>query len=244
MGERQVEGIDHEPLNLGSPGASARAEYDRRRRRDDRRRQQTFGRVLAPVVKAITGERSTTTAWGRGGQGEERVGAYLSRTVGHRGLVLHDRAVPGSRSNIDHIAVVPSGVWVIDTKQYHGRVQRRELGGWFVPHPALVVNGRNQTKLVPAVRRQLARVEGSLSAAVPRHAVLCFTEAEWGLWGKPFTIDSVLITWANRLGRSLTRAGPLDRRDIETVAGLIAAAFPAYAPPGTSHRPTGAWPNG
>jgi hypothetical protein len=49
--------------------------------------------------------------------------------VGHVGLVLHDRAIPGTRSNIDHIAVVPSGVWVIDTKQYRGRVQRRDRGG-------------------------------------------------------------------------------------------------------------------
>jgi hypothetical protein len=48
------------------------------------------------------------------------VGLSLSRAVGRVGLVLHDRSVPGTRSNIDHLAVVPSGVWVIDTKHYAG----------------------------------------------------------------------------------------------------------------------------
>ena len=52
-------------------------------------------------------------------------------------MVLHDRAVPGGRANIDHIAVVPSGVWVIDTKHYRGRLEQRDLGGWFVSRPAV-----------------------------------------------------------------------------------------------------------
>jgi hypothetical protein len=52
------------------------------------------------------------------------VGRLLSAAVGDAGVVLHDRAVPRGRANIDHIAVVPSGVWVIDTKRYRGRVRR------------------------------------------------------------------------------------------------------------------------
>jgi nuclease-like protein len=30
--------------------------------------------------------------------------------------------VSTSRANIDHIAIAPSGVWVIDSKRYKGRV--------------------------------------------------------------------------------------------------------------------------
>jgi hypothetical protein len=106
-----------EELDLGSPGASAKAEFQRRRANDDRRRQEVFGRFLAPLVKAVTGEKLSTTAWDRGGRGEEKVGTFLSEAVGGSGLVLHDRVIPGGRSNIDHIAVVPSGVWVIDTQR-------------------------------------------------------------------------------------------------------------------------------
>ena len=238
-------GIDpDEEIDLGLPGASARAESERRRQRDERRRQEVFGRYLAPVVKVIAGERPSTATWDRGGRGEERVGSYLRQTVGDSGLVLHDRAIPGSRSNIDHIAVVPSGVWVIDTKAYKGRVRQRDVGGWFVSRPALFVNGRNHTKLIPAVQRQSALVRRAIRADVPMHAVLCFADAEWGLLGRPFTIDGVVITWAERLAGSLGGAGPLSNDSIRALAVQIAAVFPRYEDPGTSHRPTGAWPKG
>jgi hypothetical protein len=227
-------------IDTGQPGASARAEFERRQRADDARRQAVFGRYLSPVVKLVAGERQTTRAWSQGGRGEERVGHLLSKAVGLDGVVLHDRSIPGRSSNIDHIAIVPSGVWVIDTKQYTGRVQQRDLGSWFVSRPALFVNGRNRSSLIGGVLRQVDRVEPLVEADVPLHAALCFADAEWGLLGRPFTIDGVHITWANKQSSSLVARGPLSVDAIRTLAGRIAAAFPAYAPSGTSHSPTGA----
>jgi hypothetical protein len=215
-------------LDLGSPGASARAEFERRRSRDDRRRREVFGRYLAPVVKLVAGERRSTSAWETGGRGEVRVGAYLSRAVAGVGLVLHDRAVPGTRANIDHIAVVPSGVWVIDTKQYTGLVQRRDLGGWFTSRPALIVNGRDRTNLVPAVRRQVALVGRVVGPGMPVRGALCFEGAEWAVLGRPFRIDGVTVSRARRLARTLKEPGPLDVDAIAALAARIADAFPRY----------------
>jgi hypothetical protein len=124
--------------DLGNPGASARAEYQRRLSRQEARRRARFGRYLAPVVGALAGPNPSTVAWERGGRGEEEVGRTLTRAVADRGVVLHDRAIPRSRANIDHIAVVPSGVWVIDTKRYRGRVERRS--GWLGSSPTLFLN--------------------------------------------------------------------------------------------------------
>jgi hypothetical protein len=138
---------------------------------------------------------------------------------------------------------VPSGVWIIDTKQYTGRVQQRDLGGWFVSRPAIFVNGHNRSSLIEGVLRQVDLVEPIVRSAgtdVPLHAALCFADAEWGLLGRPFTIDNVHITWANKLSLSLVDRGPLSVDDIRNVAARVAAAFPAYAPSGTSHSPTGA----
>ena len=39
-------------------------------------------------------------------------------------MVLHDLAVPGSRANVDHLVIGPTGVWVVDTKAY-----RAQAGG-------------------------------------------------------------------------------------------------------------------
>jgi len=234
---------DHQ-LDPGRPGASARAEFARRSQRDDARRQQVFGRYLARLVKVFGGPKRTTEAWDRGGRGEELVGNYLARAVGDLGLVLHDRAIPGWRSNIDHIAVVPSGVWVIDTKQYRGRVQRRDRGGWCAPRPALLVNGHDRSGLVAGAQRQSRRVQEAVPSAGLARAVLCFAGAEWAPLARPFTIDGVVVTGPRQLARSLVKPGRLTPRQVESLAAVIAGAFPPYAPSGTSHRPTGAPPKG
>jgi hypothetical protein len=43
-------------------------------------------------------------------------------------VVLHDLAVPGSQANIDHIVIGSGGVFVIDSKQYRGRLQLDPTG--------------------------------------------------------------------------------------------------------------------
>jgi hypothetical protein len=234
--------VEPEPdLDLGHPGASAGAEYERRLRRAEARRRARFGRYLAPVVGALAGPDPHTVVWKVGGRGEEELGYSLTRAVGDRGIVLHDRAIRRSRANIDHIALVPSGVWVIDTKRYRGRVERR--GGWFGSSPTLFVNRRNRTKEVTGVARQAELVRDALgteAAEVTLRPVLCFVGAEWGWWAKPFSIGEVLVIGPRRLAGLLRGAGPLDGAELETLARRLAAAFPAYAPSGTSHKPTGA----
>ena len=223
-----ADGIDpRSELDLGTAGASAHAEFLRRRGSDDQRRREMFGKHLAPLIRVIAGERQSTTAWERGGRGEEMVGTYLSHAVGAIGVLLHDRAIPGRRANIDHIAVVPSGVWIIDTKQYRGHVQRRERGRWFTSHPALFVNGRDRTDLITSVLHQMALVERTVGAAAPLHAALCFNGVEWSWLSRPFTINGVSVTWARRLGRSLCQPGLLAPTTIVALAGRIATAFPS-----------------
>ncbi len=247
--------VEDDPDAVGRAGASARAEYERRRATDEARRRALFG-PLAPVVRLLAGPKPSTEAWRRGADGEERVGHWLDHAVGRLGIVLHDRAVPGRRANIDHIAVVPSGIWVIDTKHYRGRLERRELGqGWFVPRPRLVVAGRDQGRLVTASRRQQALVAEALLAdesvggsGSPVRSALCFTGVQVGLFTRPFTLEGVLVTWPRPFARSLRASGPLGPAERRVLAARLARAFPPYAPGGdyapggTSHRPTGASP--
>lgn len=55
--------------------------------------------------------------------GEQRVAALLAKCPHPTVLMLHDRRIPRSRANIDHIAIATSGVRVIDVKRYKGKVQ-------------------------------------------------------------------------------------------------------------------------
>jgi len=156
------------------------------------------------------------------------VGAFLSRALRARGVVLHDRSIPGSRANIDHIAIVPSGVWIIDTKRYHGRVERRHVGGWLNRRPALYVNGRNRTNLLSGVARQARTVTQVTGAGPPLRSVLCFVDAEWGLLTRSFTIDDVIVTSMRPLAAALQGHGPLNDTSIRSLARRISAAFPSY----------------
>jgi hypothetical protein len=62
-------------------------------------------------------------AWRRGAAGERRTARLLAPLERHGWAVLHDLAVPGSRANLDHLVIGPGGVFVIDSKQYRGRLQ-------------------------------------------------------------------------------------------------------------------------
>jgi Nuclease-related domain len=129
-------GYDFDP---GTPGASARREGERRRANRERRTREkhphTAGLRLA-LGKAPTYE----SAWETGAAGEEKLGAFLT----HRcptAEPLHDRRMPGSRANIDHLAIAPSGVYVIDAKRYKGKIEvRKPLFG----KPKLMIAGRNK----------------------------------------------------------------------------------------------------
>jgi hypothetical protein len=62
-------------------------------------------------------------AWRRGAAGERRTGRLLGPLERHGWAVLHDLAIPGSRANLDHLVIGPGGVFVVDSKQYRGRLQ-------------------------------------------------------------------------------------------------------------------------
>ena len=66
--------------------------------------------------------------WLRGAAGEVATARILERLSGRGWVVLHDLAVPGSRANIDHLAIGPTGVWVIDTKSTRGHATRGLTG--------------------------------------------------------------------------------------------------------------------
>ncbi len=214
----------------GRPGGSARAEYERRRANDEASLRAVFGR-LAPLVRLLAGPKQSTEAWGRGADGEEHVGPWLDGVVGRHGVVLHDRAVPRRRTNIDHIAVVRSGVWVIDAKHYRGRLERRDVGGgWFVSHPRLFIAGRDRSGQVASARRQQALVAEAIGAGAPVRAALCFIGVTVAPFTRPFALQGVLVTWPRPLARTLAARGPLGPDERAALAARLARAFPPYEP--------------
>ncbi len=63
-----------------------------------------------------------TAAWRRGARGERRTARRLRPLLRAGWTVLHDVAIPGSRANGDHLLIGPPGVFLVDSKAWHGRI--------------------------------------------------------------------------------------------------------------------------
>lgn len=214
----------------GVPGASALREYERRHQKREHGIEQKWGR-LASVVKFFGDDPQSTTAWAKGSDGERRLAGHLESVLSDRVVLLHDRKVPRTRGNIDHLAVAPSGVWVIDAKNYQGKVERRDLGGWSKVDNRLYVAGRNRSRLVEGLAWQIDAVKAALDDNdVFIHAALCFTDASWKLFAKPFRIGNVWVTWADALAELIGAPGPLVREDVLRVAKQLGATLRSAAP--------------
>lgn len=218
-------------INSGAAGASARREYERRSRQREERVRAAHPKI-GGFLLAISDEPRSTTAWAVGARGEELLGRQLDGLGAQGVLMLHDRRIPRTRANIDHIAVTPSGVYVIDAKRYKGRPTKVSTGGLFSPRVAhLLVGGRNQDKLVDGALHQVDLVRAALDAAgmesVPVQGMLCFVEADWPLIGGSFQIRGVDVLWPKKATEHLTAAGPLQATEIDAIAVTLAAAFPA-----------------
>src|SRR5947209_15616654 len=102
-------------IDTGVPGASAAAEGERRRNRkvDDVRRK--YGDHAAQVAEVLAA-RDEAATWGKGSKGESWLADYIDKEVGDAVIALHDRLIPGTPANIDHLFVTPKGVWVVDAK--------------------------------------------------------------------------------------------------------------------------------
>nr|WP_091789269.1 nuclease-related domain-containing protein [Pedococcus dokdonensis] len=213
-------------VESGTAGASARREYERRRAKAEARVRSEHPR-LAGLILALGDERQSTKAWDTGAVGEERLGRGLDRLGSDTVNLLHDRRIPGSTANIDHLAVTASGIWVVDAKKYKGRPQLKVEGGILRPRvERLLVGRRDCTKLVDGVLKQVQVVRGVVGDEVPVRGVLCFVEADWPLIGGSFTTRDVQVVWPKKLYPQLQASGALTPESVADLHRQLARALP------------------
>lgn len=213
------------PIDVGTPGASARREYERRKAK---REAQTRAKhpKLGGLFLAMSNDPQSTTAWNTGALGEERLGQRLNELSSDTLRVLHDRRIPGTRANIDHIAVTPNGIYVVDAKRYKGRPSLKVEGEILRPRvEKLLVGTRDQTKLVDGVLRQVDVVRAIVGDDFPVIGVLCFLEADWPLIGGALTTRGVEVLWPKKLYQRLAAKGPI-ASGVDGIHRALASALP------------------
>lgn len=130
------------------------------------------GALLGGAVTAILGAATARTrpthagAWSKGAEGEEATAAILTPLALPGWTVLHDRAIPGTRANLDHLVVSPTGaVVVIDSKRW-----RRDWAVTATPDGRLMCGPRPQDRDVASIAFEANRVASTLR--VPVHRII------------------------------------------------------------------------
>jgi len=219
-------------IDVGVAGGSTLREFERRQRTREERIRQRWGR-LGGLVFALTSDPSTTRAWQRGSIGESKLAAALGKVDREDVIVLHDRRVPRTRGNIDHLVVSPSGVYVVDAKRYAGGVRVREMSSPFRPSDRrLFVGRRDCSKVAGAMTWQVDAVKAALGdrEGILITPVLCFIDAEWPLLGASDEFEGVRIHSPRSLRKLITQSGPLTAADVVEIAVVLSHALPANAP--------------
>lgn len=134
-------------------------------------------------------------AWGVGAEGEEKTARILAPLEAQGFRVIHDRLIPGSRTNIDHIVVGPPGVFVVETKNYAGRLRVRGGEVW--------VAGRRKTEMLAQAKREAAAVAAVVSP-VPVTPLICVHRADLG-WFK-VEVEGIRIVGPRELVKLLRKA--------------------------------------
>jgi hypothetical protein len=215
---------ERDQVDSGVAGSSARRVYERRKSRDEERRRARFGR-FGGIAGALSPVPSSTKAWETGAIGEERLGVRLDSLASSEIALLHDRGVPGTVANIDHIVITRNRVWVVDAKRYKGRPELRVEGGMLRPRTErLFVDRRDRTKMVDGVFHQIELLR-EVIAEVTVVGAVCFVDADWPLIGGAFTARGVHVLGPRRLAKLVSK-GVDGTIDVAATKRLLASRFP------------------
>jgi Nuclease-related domain len=146
-------------------------------------------------------------AWRRGAAGERHTARLLDRLTRDGYVVFHDLAVPGSPANVDHLVIGPSGVFIIDSKQWTGSVQQGADGlAWHNHYPL--------DRTLGTVRWE-AQVIGRL-LGTHAHSLLCVHGAH--VQGGGLEVQGVAIVPAHLLRSALGYDRVLSDADVALLA--------------------------
>jgi hypothetical protein len=195
-------GTGSEPTNAA--GASAAQEAARAAERADR----LAARAAAADQRAI--------AFAAGAEGERLVAEALAPLSAAGYILLHDRAA-GPRSNLDHIVIGPSGVWLLNAKHWSGSV---------TVEGTLRQDGRSRASMLRRAREERAQVErllGEADSRAPVHSMFAFTASA----PEPTSVEGVEVVPVGSV-RSVIGAAPpvLDGRAVDRAAAALLAALP------------------
>ncbi len=153
--------------------------------------------------KAARLERSAEM-WERGAHGEVEVARALE-SLPEGWVALHDLAWPGrSRANLDHVVVGPGGLFIVDAKNWSGRIEVRDQ--------VLMQNGRRREPTVASAAEAAIAVQAVAPVSNLCTGVLCFVRDD-PLTG--WAGDVMICSTANLVQMLTSRPQVLEPGDVQ-----------------------------
>ncbi|HMA47062.1 MAG TPA: nuclease-related domain-containing protein [Frankiaceae bacterium] len=193
--------------------------------------------LATAVVSAVRFFRPApeVESWRADAEAERRTARSLDRLARAGYTVLHDRVMPDSAGNIDHLVLGPSGVWVVDSDAHRGLLRHDRGGLWAGRVPLRARLSLVQWMAEEITTRLLADLpEGWQMSAQP---VVAFGRAELPP-GLALLDGVVLLPAADVAGYVLSAGVVLTPLDVAMLVDVAERTFPPYPVQGT---PPG-WP--
>jgi hypothetical protein len=164
----------------------------------------------------------------KGATGEYLMDRYLHKHLTDGEVILTDRRVPGGDANIDHVVVASSGVWIIDSKMWEGKIVYKAKS-MTSAKMKLKVGGEDRTAKIQTIYNLVIPVAGVIDdRSVPIHPAMVFVEGDWGsraalrfIGGKPYNHEGVWLTAPIVLKKLVRGPGPLTTDDIARIGSKL-----------------------
>ena len=160
----------------------------------------------------------------KGAAGEYLMERYLHREFQNGEVVLSNRRLPNGKGDLDHIVVASSGVWIIGTKNWSGRIECKTTGGIRSDDERLLVGGKDRSDAVDDLYAHVIPVSSLLDdRSVPVHPALVLVSGNWGprvlrvLLDRPYIHLGVWITWPRALSAKIKAQGPLASKTVDSI---------------------------
>lgn len=101
--------------------------------------------------------------WTKGVEGERKAAAFLDPLLEAGYVVLYNRLIPGQQGDIDAIVIGPTGVFVLEIKNWSGKVAVR--------NDRVFVGDYDRTWVVAQVYREALAVQLTLGEELTKHRV-------------------------------------------------------------------------
>ncbi|MEU1496080.1 nuclease-related domain-containing protein [Streptomyces sp. NPDC005732] len=165
--------------------------------------------------------------WAAGAEGERRTAARLTALERAGWTVLHDRALPRGRANVDHLLISPTGrVYLPDTKRWSARWPLTARSG------RLFHGERDVTRRLDGLHHEAAAVSAALRAHVTPLAAMDGPPIPAG----QLMVDGLLLVPADQLVAQLLRLDRTSHCPRLRPAPLAATAARLLPPYHQGHR--------